>query len=328
MATTLGELLGGFTTLQPQVVAIAILAVFSGIQLLGVRAGGASQEILSLAKAVAFIALVGCCFLLPQPSPLEAPPTLMAPKTPMLPSVVLAMQALITTYDGWASPMYFAEEFNDPRLDIPRSLIGGVLVVLVLYLLINAALIHVLPIAVMAQAQLPAAITAAVVLGRNSSLVITGVALVALLSLINTVVMAAPRILCGLGREGLMPSFIAEVSHNGTPILALLLTGSSSILLILTGSFEQLMGIGAFLYVALPLSGLAALVNLCLTQPELQRPFRCCGYPVTPLLVGAISLGFLAGAVLGDRDKSLVAMAFVGGMAVVTMLMARLAPTA
>ncbi|MFO7628773.1 MAG: amino acid permease [Prochlorococcaceae cyanobacterium] len=98
--------------------------------------------------------------------------------------VLLALQAVITTYDGWASPVYFAEEFSNPAQDLPRSLIGGVLAVLLLYLLINAALLHVLPIELMARSNLPA-----------GGVVITAVALLAMLGLINTVVMAAPRIL-------------------------------------------------------------------------------------------------------------------------------------
>ena len=312
VATTLGEYLTALTPIPAWILAVGVLLGFSGIQLLGVRAGGASQELLSLAKAVAFIALVGACFLLPVTPPAEAPVPMLPEGTHLLLPVVLALQAVITTYDGWASPVYFAEEFTDAGRDLPRSLMGGVLAVMALYLLINGALLHVLPVAALANSNLPAAAAARLVLGNKGQLVITAMALVALLGLINTVIMAAPRILYGLGRDGLMHPTTAQVSAAGTPVIALLITATTSSALVLAGSFERLLGIGAFLYVALPLCGMAALFRLRTIQPNLPRPYRCWGYPLIPLLVGTVSLAFLVAAGISDPGNSLAALAVIG----------------
>ena len=311
VATTLGELLASLTPLNSSTLAVGVVLLFSAIQLLGVKAGGASQELLSLGKALAFLVLVGACFLLPGsgglPMPLQPSPTALPTGPALLAPMVLALQAVITTYDGWASPVYFAEEFNNPAQDLPRSLIGGVLAVLVLYLLINAALLHVLPLSALAVAQIPAADAARSVLGPWGSSVITVVALLALLGLINTVVMAAPRILYGLGRAGLLTDVLTQVSESGTPVPALLITAGTSALLVLAGSFEHLLAIGAVFYVALPLSGLAALVALRLQQPDRPRPFRCWGYPLTPILVGVVSLAFLLAAAISEPIDCLIA---------------------
>ena len=320
VATTLGELVSSITPLNSSAGAIGVVLLFGGIQVLGVRAGGASQELLSLGKAVAFLVLVAACFLLPPSgglaAPLESSPTTLAAGPALLMPMVLALQAVITTYDGWASPVYFAEEFQEPARDLPRSLIGGVVAVLALYLLINAALLHVLPLHVLASAQIPAADAAQAVLGHWGGTVITGVALLALLGLINTVVMAAPRILYGLARSGLLPGPLAQVSEGGTPVPALLLTVGASTVLVLAGSFEHLLAIGAMFYVALPLSGLAALVALRLRQPERPRPFRCWGYPITPVLVGVVSLAFLVAAAISEPIDGLMAagLAALGGL--------------
>lgn len=292
--------------------ALLLLAAFTAIQWPGVRSGGRAQELLSLAKAVALLAVIVLCFVLPSPARGMGAMELIPPNSDLVLPAVLALQAVITTYDGWASPVYFAEEFSEPGRDLPRSLIGGVLLVLGLYLLINAALLHVLPIPVLALSNLPAATAAGLLIGAAGGQLIRAVALVALLGLINTVVMAAPRILYGLSRDGLLPSSLAEVNAGGTPVNALLLTSGASALLVLAGSFEQLLGIGAFLYVGLPLSGVAALLLLRRREPELNRPFRSWGYPLTPLLVGAVSLTFLAGSLLSDTRNSLVALALLG----------------
>ena len=323
VATTVGEygqaLLPAAIPQGPytaRILALLAIGLFSLIQLRGLRAGSASQELLSLAKAVAFLALVAACFLLPIQA---APPIALSPAAPMAIAswrslslaVVLALQAVITTYDGWASPVYFAEEFSEPGRDLPRSLIGGVLAVLVLYLLINLALLHVLPIAQLASSNLPAAAAARALAGPLGGLLITALALVSLLGLINTVVMAAPRILFGLSRDGLLPSFVAQVNGGGTPSAALLLTSTAAAALVLAGSFERLLTMGAVLYVSLPLAGIASLVTLRQREPELPRPFLTWGYPVSPLLITAVSLAFLIGSTANDWLSSLAALALV-----------------
>ena len=323
VATTVGEygqaLLPAAIPQGPytaRILALLAIGLFSLIQLRGLRAGSASQEFLSLAKAVAFLALVAACFLLPiQAAPPIAPPVpapiAIAGWRSLSLAVVLALQAVITTYDGWASPVYFAEEFSEPGRDLPRSLIGGVLAVLVLYLLINLALLHVLPIAQLASSSLPAAAAARALAGPLGGLLITALALVSLLGLINTVVMAAPRILFGLSRDGLLPSFVAQVNGGGTPSAALLLTSTAAAALVLAGSFERLLTMGAVLYVSLPLAGIAALVTLRQREPELPRPFLTWGYPVSPLLITAVSLAFLMGSTANDWLSSLAALALV-----------------
>jgi len=323
VATTVGEyglaLLPAPWQLMPlgsQGLAMVAIGLFTLIQLRGLRAGSASQELLSLIKAAALLALVTACFLLPSQTQLGGGSVPPEPAT--IPSWqhltlagVLALQAVITTYDGWASPVYFAEEFSDPGRNLPRSLIGGVLAVMALYLLINLALLHVLPIAQLAESILPAATAGRALAGALGGNLITAVALVSLLGLINTVVMAAPRILYGLGRDGLVPDIAARVNGGGTPTVALLLTSGAAAGLVLAGSFERLLAMGALLYVCLPLAGIAALVALRRQEPELPRPFRCWGYPLTPLLVALVSLAFLVGAVVSDWVDSLAALALV-----------------
>ena len=338
VATTVGELLAEWipantaATWQGRALALLVLALFSAVQLLGVRAGGASQELLSLVKAVAFLGLAAASFALPPVVPAVStaadPAELLQQGPAVAIGAVLALQAVITTFDGWASPVYFAEEFSDPSRDLPRSLIGGVLAVLALYLLINAALLHVLPIEVLSEANLPAADAARSVLGQRGGQVISAVALISLLGLINTVVMAAPRILFGLSRDQLMPAALSGVNPGGTPTAALVLTSGCAGLLVLGGSFDHLLGMGAFLYVALPLSGIAAQLWLRRQQPELPRPFLSWGYPVTPWLVGAGSLAFLIGAIVSDTADSLLALALVGAGGIAGESWQRLQPKA
>ena len=307
------DLLPVAATWGAKAIALAVIGLFSLIQLRGVQAGSASQELLSLAKAGAFAALVVACFVLTPAAALPPSPLGSGGHqswTALLLPAVVALQGVITTYDGWASPAYFAEEFDDPARDLPRSLIGGVLAVLALYLLINAELLRVLPLPVLAASNLPAATAATALIGSAGGLVISVVALVALLGLINTAIMAAPRILYGLSSEGLLPvPALREVNSGGTPAPALLLTAAAAAGLVLLGNFERLLAMGAVLYVCLPLIGMAALLALRRQEPELPRPFRCWGYPLTPLLITTGSLTFVVATVVADPLSSLAALA-------------------
>jgi APA family basic amino acid/polyamine antiporter len=100
-------------------------------------------------------------------------------------------------------------------------------------------------------------------------------------------------------------------------VTALLVTSGCAALLIMAGSFDHLLGMGAFLYVGLPLSGIAAQIWLRRQQPNLPRPFRSWGYPFTPWVVGAGSLAFLTGALISDTADSFLALVLVllGGLA-------------
>ena len=340
-ATTVGEIAGDLLPspfvlpdLTPRLLALLSLAAFMALQLFGLRVASASQDLLSLMKAVVFLALVAACFLLPLPEgsptlwPRGAPwPDPAVPWTDLIGPAVLALQAVITTYDGWVSPVYFAEEFSDPARDLPRSLIGGVLLVVVLYLLINAALLHVLPLEDLARSPLPAAEAARRLMGPPGGRLITGVALLALLGLINSVVMAAARILYGLSRDGLFPPWVATVNGRGTPSVAVLITTGVASLLVLGGSFQRLLSLGAVLYVCLPLIGVGALVRLRWRQPEAPRPFRAWGYPLSPLVVAAVSLAFLGGELVTHPQDCLLALALVGSGLPLLWLQSRATPT-
>jgi APA family basic amino acid/polyamine antiporter len=315
-------------------IALLLLALFTVIQLQGVRAGSGSQLLLSLAKTVAFLLLVGACFLLADPVGATALPaqavvddSLGLPAWLALAAAwVLALQAIIGTYDGWHSPIYFAEEFSEPARDLPRSLIGGVLAVMAIYLLINAALLRVLPLADLAASTLPLADAAERLFGALGGQVITVVALLSVLGLINTSILSAPRVLYALAREGLFLPAFTQVSVGGTPSVALLLTSGAMALLVLFGDFPILLAIASFLYVALYASGIVSLFVLRWREPQLERPFLAWGHPLSGLIVLIGSAAFLVGALLEDRSHSLEALALVACAAPLYWLSRRLTP--
>jgi APA family basic amino acid/polyamine antiporter len=311
LATALGEYtvalapgLGG----THKLIAVATLAAFALIQWRGLRSSSRVQEATSLAKGVAFLAFVVVCFLA---APAASAPSSVLPEPLRVVPFILALQAVIVTYDGWYSAIYFTEEDRDPGRNLPRSAFGGVLATLAIYLLVNLALLHVLPVSEIAGSQLPAAVAAARIFGERGGTVITLLSLVSLFSIVNAVMLLATRIVFAMSRDGLVFAGASRVNERGTPALALAFTAAGAALLVASGTFERLVAMAAIFFVVVYVSGFLALFLLRRREPDLPRPFRVWGYPWTTGIALVGSLLFLVGNSVSDPENTLYALALI-----------------
>ena len=297
-----------------KLVSVASVVVLTLMNWLGLRAGSRIQELTSLIKAIALIAFVVACFVI---SPHRAsdrfalPPSLAATKGGLLLGVLLALQAVIITYDGWYFAIYFAEEDNDPARNLPRSSIAGVLACIAVYALLNMALLHVLPMNKLAGSEVPGADAAMAIFGGRGKQFILVLAMVTVLSALNATVLLSCRILFGMGRDGWLPRWLASVNSGGTPSAALLVVSLASIVLILSGGYERLIGVASFLVVVLYLSGFCALFALRIREPDLPRPFKAWGYPWPNLGVLLASAAFLVATVVRDLKDALFTLVLI-----------------
>ena len=296
-----------------KLLAVATLIVLGLLNWLGLRSGSRAQELTSALKALGLIAFIAGCWLFSpgHASPAAAPLHPMGPKGGLLLAMVVALQAVIVTYDGWYCAIYFTEEDTDPRRNLPRSSIIGVLACIAIFVLVNVALLHVLPMSQLAGSQTPMADAAMAILGNHGRQFILIIALMTALSATSACVLVAPRILFGMARDGLMPAWAAGVNRGGTPAAALLFGTVATIGLVLSGSFETLIAIASFLFVAVYLSGFAALFVLRVREPHLPRPFKMWGYPWSNLAVLLASAAFLVATVAADLKDALFTLVFV-----------------
>ena len=297
------------------VIAFVVLFIFGILNWLGLRVGSRVQELTSFAKAFAFLILIAACFTYGgQPTAnAEQAALTTAPlgSTAIFVAVMLALQSVIFTYDGWYTAIYFAEEDRDPARNLPRAMLFGVVSVMAIYLLVNLAFLYVLPLSKFAASDLPAGDAAGIIFGEHGGQVISIIALVSLSSIININLMYCPRILFSMSRDNLFWSKAATVNKGGTPVWALLLTVIIGIILAASGTFEILLSITSFLFVLNYTSGFLAVFILRHTEPNLPRPFKAWGYPWTTLLVLLGSLIFLIGQIISDTRNSLYALGLI-----------------
>jgi APA family basic amino acid/polyamine antiporter len=255
---------------------------------------------------VALISLAVGCFLVRTPG--GAGPAPAAHAGSFLAAMVLAIQSIVVTYDGWYEPIYFAEETRHATRQLPRAMFGGLALLAAIYLILNAAFLRALGPAGLAASKFAAADAARRIFGRASEMVIAAVAVVILLTLLNSVLMSATRILFAVSRDGLFWRGAAGVAENGTPRPALALATLAAVGLVLSGTVDRLIAIAGFFYVANYCSAYISLIVLRRTQPAAARPFRVFAYPALTLLTLAGSLAFLAGLVVSDWHNSLYAL--------------------
>ncbi len=290
------------------VIAAGVAIFFALLQWRGVTWGSNVQNFTSLLKALAFVLLIAAGFIFGGGGVITnpQPPTL---SVVTITAVILSLQAAIYTYDGWAGVIYFSEEVKNPGRDIPRALFGGVLTIAAIYLLVNLALLYVLPMSQIAGKEFAAGEAANAIFGTHGDTIFRSLVIVSMLSGINAYHLMASRVLFAMSRDGLFTTKAAAVNEGGTPTIALLLSAAVAVLFIVFGqTFERVITVLAFFFVANYVLSFISLFVLRKRQPDKPRPYRAWGYPVTPALALIGSIAFLGGAVAADTRNSVYAL--------------------
>ncbi len=291
----LGRLLGAPAGSTPWLAA-GWVALFTWINLVGVASGRWVQNVVTAAKLLALAGLVVVAFATGS----GAGPSTVLPAAPrgvaVWGALAVAFRSVIWTYYGYADAAKIAEEVVDPGRTLPRIFLGGIATVIALYLLLNAAFLHVLPIERIAASNLVAGDVAQAIFGAKSGIVMAALALLVVLAGLNGNVFVTPRVIFGLARDGLAPGVFARVNAGGTPWAAMLLVGVVSIALVATGTFERLLALAITLVLVVDGAMVFALVRLRREQPD--APFLVPFYPLVPLLFVGVYAALFVGTAL------------------------------
>jgi APA family basic amino acid/polyamine antiporter len=318
VAIVLGEYVGPlvpFLAGHGTLTACSVVLAFGLMQWRGIRIGDIAQQATSLVKALSLVALaLVALFVARAPAPDAA--TAVAPAMPMgfalVGAVIVAMQSAIYTYDGWSGPVYFSEELQDPARDVPRAMIAGVLLVMAIYLLLNAAFLAVIPIHEMAGDPFVAASAAARMFGPGGDTVLRIVMILSLVASVNALVLMGSRVPFAMSRDGLLPAALQRVNRGGTPVPSLWASVLVTLGLIATNTFNTMIALLAFMFVANYAVTFATFFVMRKRQPDAPRPFRVPLYPLVPGLALFGSLAFIGAALASDATHSLWALALVG----------------
>lgn len=288
----------------PFVSAVIVLAV-TLINLRGVKAASGTQQLTSLAKVCVYWLFVILCLMIGAPAASDTAPAVTTPSAPAaLPTLMgtlLAFQLILGVYTGWRAPSYFAEEAKHPR-DVVHALFWGALAVAVTYIAVNLAITATISYQTLIASNLPAADAAAAVASRwgwgtAGAMIVTAMAVLALPSTIQGVMMQVSRGLFAMSRDRLFFHAGARVNRHGAPVVSVAVIGAVALLLVLTSDFAELFAAFAFFGVLNNLLLVYGALRLRQREPQLVRPYRARLYPWSFLLLllvdGAVFAGFL-----------------------------------
>jgi len=294
--------------------AIAAMLVLSAVNYRGVEHGSGLQVALTLVKVGALVLIIGVAFLLGDPAgPSSVPGTegASAGGAVTADGIIKALIAGLFAYGGWHMVSYTAEETVDPTRTIPKALLIGTLTVTVLYVLANAAYLHVLSVQRVAASTRVAAELADVIFGPFGGRVVSALVMLSALGAMNGVILAGPRVYQAMAADGLLFKWAAAVHPRfGTPHRAIALQAAWAVVLIGTGTYRALFT--RVVYTEWIFFALLALALFTMRRRADYAPrYRAWGYPVLPALFIVSSVVIVINQLVRDPREASIGLAIV-----------------
>jgi len=216
-------------------------------------------------------------------------------------------------YSGWNASAYVASEFENPQRDLPRGLLIGTGIVVLLYLAINAVYFYGADVNELAGKVEVGLVASRRLFGSFGTSLVTIVLLVSLVASASAMTIAGPRVYYALGSDSPFFAFLSRTTANsGAPMTALWVQGLVTSAILLLGRVDQIQQYAGFTLTLFASLAVSCVIVRRIRHPEMPRPFRVVGYPLTPLLFIGVSLWMMYWALQGRPLESLLALATVG----------------
>jgi APA family basic amino acid/polyamine antiporter len=270
--------------LQPEWLSIGVVLLLTAVHATSRQAGSRLQVAVTTLKVVVLVAFIGVGLLMATPQPIVFSPVASSWQEMLSPAFAVSLVYVSYAYSGWNAAVYLTGEVTDPQRNLPRILLIGTAAVLLLYVALNFVFLYSTPVASL-RGQLEVAFVAATQLfGPIGGRLMGGIIAALLLSTISSMIFAGPRVVQVMGEDLPALAALAKRSRADIPVRAMLFQTTLTLLFIVTSTFEQVLLYAGFVLSLFTFLTVLGLFVLRIRQPELPRPYRAWGYPITPLL--------------------------------------------
>jgi basic amino acid/polyamine antiporter, APA family len=285
---------------SPLALALAVVGLVSVVQLCGLKHSSTFQLIATILKVVLIVAflIAGIAAGTPQPVSFAPAPGDFAHITsaPFAIGLVFVMYA----FSGWNAATYIIGEMRLPQQNLPRALLSGTLIVMLLYVALNAVFLHTTPIDKLSGQLDVARIAGSYIFGEIGGRIVGAMICIGLVSSISAMMWIGPRVMMTMGEDIPALRIFARKSGNGVPANAILFQLAISVLLLFTRSFEAVLDFIQFGLLFCSFFTVLGVIKLRISRPDLPRPYRAWGYPVTPVVFLLVT-GFMMYYLLVER---------------------------
>jgi APA family basic amino acid/polyamine antiporter len=295
-----------------KIAAILGLLVLTAINYFGVKPGGVFADIFTLLKIAGIVGVIMVGFTCQPPEAvsifsenLNIPPNFWS-------AIAAAMVGVLWSCGGWQHVTYVAGEAKEQKRSIPFALILGTLGVMLLYIFTNIAYMKMMPVEQIAASGRVAADALQIAVGPVGAMLVSLVIFISVFGTAGIYTMTAPRIYYAMANDGVFFKKVAEIHPKyNVPTFAILFQTAWAIILILSGTFYELITYVAFTdWIFFALAGFSVFL-FRRRQPERERPYKTLGYPLTPVFFVGVSAWFVINTLIGAPLQSLAGLGFL-----------------
>jgi basic amino acid/polyamine antiporter, APA family len=268
----------------PLVLAIAVVWLVSLVQLTGLKHSSTFQMIATVLKVVLIVAFLACGFVIGTPQPVSFAPHSVDFSYVLSAPFAISLVFVMYSFSGWNAATYIIGEMKLPERNVPLAMLIGTLIVLVLYVALNAVFLHTAPIDKLAGHLDVARISGTHIFGELGGRIVGAMICIGLISSISAMMWIGPRVMMTMGEDIPALQVFSRKSSNGAPVYAILFQLTVASLMLLTNSFEAVLEFIQFSLLFCSFFAVLGVIVLRITRPDLPRPYRAWGYPISPLV--------------------------------------------
>lgn len=309
--------LGGYTSqvfpdANATLVAALVIIGLTAVHATSVKTGSGVQNIFTVAKILLILFIILAGFASDARAGISIFPSSDSGGEIFSLGFAGALYWVSYSYSGWNASAYIAGEMENPQKNLPRSLLRGTLFVTVLYVLLNFIFLYTTPAQNMAGQMEVGFVAAGSIFGADGARIVGMIISILLVSSVSSMVMVGPRVAMVMGEDTRSLRFLSTRSVSGVPWLAVILQSGIAMLLVFTASFQSVLDYIGFTLNIFTFLTVLGLILLRVRRPDLERPFKTWGYPITPMVFLALTGWILYRGLEMKPVESLIGLGTVG----------------
>ncbi len=283
---------------------VAITAIHS----YSIKTGSLFQVSSTALKVLLILVFIAAAFFTPEPQHISLIPTWQELQLIITPGFAVALIYVSYAYTGWNAAVYIAGEVENPEKNLPNALFSGTLMVLILYVCLNYVFLYSVPMTELEDVVEVGFLSASRIFGQAGGELMSMVISLLLVSTVSAMVFVGPRISMTMGEDMPLLSVLGKKNAKGIPVNALLFQMTVTLLFIYTSSFEQVLIYASFMLTLFTSMTVFGVFVLRWKNPELPRPYKTWGYPITPAIYVLLSLWIMIYVLLDKTTETLIGL--------------------